>query len=282
VLYGFSMLAPSDCVLYIPQNGTYYNAASTGFLLNADNTPASDMLILPDEIALDAHSDNDSFIFSNYGKEGIVTIKNLTIKGDGSWRTICLPFNVKRIGSVLQNCDIREYSSTLSRQQGDVEILDFTTSVLEMKANVPYIIRNMSGTDIVNPNFGFVKLEGSKQSVYMGISLGGSTSRYFAGSYAQRKETGVHVLEEGSMELSRKSSYTADAFEAIFSFWYKDTDFKVIYTGSSEDDLIDGVSLTPAIAEGEGDWYSLDGSKLSGKPTKAGIYIKNGKKVVIK
>ena len=71
-------------------------------------------------------------------------------------------------------------------------------------------------------------------------------------------------------------------FEAIFSFWYKDTDFKVIYTGSSEDDLIDGVSLTPAIAEGEGDWYSLDGSKLSGKPAKAGIYIQNGKKVVVK
>jgi hypothetical protein len=46
VLYGFSMLAPSDCVLYIPQNGTYYNAGVTGFLLNADNTPASDMLIL--------------------------------------------------------------------------------------------------------------------------------------------------------------------------------------------------------------------------------------------
>ena len=46
VLYGFSMLAPSDCVLYIPQNGTYYNAGVTGFLLNADGTPASDMLIL--------------------------------------------------------------------------------------------------------------------------------------------------------------------------------------------------------------------------------------------
>ena len=29
-------------------------------------------------------------------------------------------------------------------------------------------------------------------------------------------------------------------------------------------------------------WYSLDGSKLSGKPTKKGLYINNGKKVVIK
>jgi hypothetical protein len=29
-------------------------------------------------------------------------------------------------------------------------------------------------------------------------------------------------------------------------------------------------------------WYSLDGRKLSGKPTKSGVYIHNGKKVVIK
>ena len=30
------------------------------------------------------------------------------------------------------------------------------------------------------------------------------------------------------------------------------------------------------------DWYSLDGRKLDGKPTVRGIYINNGKKVVIK
>ena len=31
-----------------------------------------------------------------------------------------------------------------------------------------------------------------------------------------------------------------------------------------------------------GDWYSLDGRKLSAKPTKKGLYINNGKKVVIR
>ncbi|MBO7138890.1 MAG: hypothetical protein J6V92_10550, partial [Bacteroidaceae bacterium] len=46
VLLGFSMLNTSDCVLYIPQNGTYINGGVTGWLANADNTPASDMLIL--------------------------------------------------------------------------------------------------------------------------------------------------------------------------------------------------------------------------------------------
>ena len=29
-------------------------------------------------------------------------------------------------------------------------------------------------------------------------------------------------------------------------------------------------------------WYSLDGRKLNTMPTKKGVYIKNGKKVVIK
>ena len=29
-------------------------------------------------------------------------------------------------------------------------------------------------------------------------------------------------------------------------------------------------------------WYSIDGQKLSGKPTKRGVYIQNGKKVVVK
>lgn len=29
-------------------------------------------------------------------------------------------------------------------------------------------------------------------------------------------------------------------------------------------------------------WFSLDGRKLGGKPAKAGLYIRNGKKVVIK
>jgi hypothetical protein len=29
-------------------------------------------------------------------------------------------------------------------------------------------------------------------------------------------------------------------------------------------------------------WYTLDGVRLSGKPTKKGLYINNGKKIVIK
>ena len=44
-------------------------------------------------------------------------------------------------------------------------------------------------------------------------------------------------------------------------------------------------SLTPIpspTGEGSGAWYSLDGRRLSGMPTQKGIYVRDGKKVVIK
>ena len=42
-------------------------------------------------------------------------------------------------------------------------------------------------------------------------------------------------------------------------------------------------SLTPNPSpKGEGSWYDLQGCRLSGKPTVHGIYINNGKRVVIK
>ena len=38
----------------------------------------------------------------------------------------------------------------------------------------------------------------------------------------------------------------------------------------------------PVKQESDGDWYSLDGRKLQGKPTQKGLYIQNGRTVVVK
>jgi len=50
------------------------------------------------------------------------------------------------------------------------------------------------------------------------------------------------------------------------------------YTGSEPS----AVSSIEVSAEEKGLWYSLDGKRLSGKPTKKGIYVRNGRKVVVK
>ena len=46
-----------------------------------------------------------------------------------------------------------------------------------------------------------------------------------------------------------------------------------------------GISLTPGPSpKGEGSdyWYTIDGRKLSGKPSQRGMYINKGKKIVVK
>lgn len=42
------------------------------------------------------------------------------------------------------------------------------------------------------------------------------------------------------------------------------------------------IDLAPALSEGEGVWYDLQGRKLNGMPATKGLYIMDGKKVVIK
>ena len=43
------------------------------------------------------------------------------------------------------------------------------------------------------------------------------------------------------------------------------------------------ISLTPNPSpQGEGSWYSIDGRKMEGKPTQKGLYINNGRKVMVK
>lgn len=48
------------------------------------------------------------------------------------------------------------------------------------------------------------------------------------------------------------------------------------------DDEITGIDSVESVTTTDNCWYSLDGRMLTDKPAKSGIYIKNGKKVIIK
>ena len=54
---------------------------------------------------------------------------------------------------------------------------------------------------------------------------------------------------------------------------------------SFDDEDATGISLTPSLSpKGEGSdyWYTIDGRKLSGKPSQRGMYINKGKKILVK
>ena len=94
---------------------------------------------------------------------------------------------------------------------------------------------------------------------------------YFSASKQAFYQCNNTVIPKDRAYLALPSEMTANAKQISF----------VIDDGESEVTGI--VSLTPDPSpEGEGDYYSLDGRKLDGKPTTKGIYIHNGRKEVIK
>ena len=78
-----------------------------------------------------------------------------------------------------------------------------------------------------------------------------------------------NVITESQVNIAKSKGWTV--YQKNGKDWEE-------YTGSEPS----AVSSIEVSAEEKGLWYSLDGKRLSGKPTKKGIYVRNGRKVVVK
>ena len=84
-----------------------------------------------------------------------------TLYKDGSWNTICLPFNLDIAGSLLDGdgVTLMTLDGTTSNYSAGTLTLNFTTADA-IQAGKPYIIKwNNTGADIVNPRFIGVTLD---------------------------------------------------------------------------------------------------------------------------
>lgn len=94
----------------------------------------------------------------------------------------------------------------------------------------------------------------------------------------QLSGNGIYVMNgEGDFILAYDMTETLKAYKS-----YIDLGTIAGARLMNKGDVTSVRKLIPALSEAEGDWYLLDGRKLSGKPTRKGLYINNGVKVVIK
>ena len=235
-------------------------------------------------IASFADDADNSTIISNIvlarGGMSDVILADRTLYKDGAWNTICLPFDVTIAGSPLAGADVRELSNA-SFADGELN-LEFS-AVTAIKAGVPYIIKWASGSNISEPTFEGVSL--STELKDKAISLGDGKSVTFKGTYAPvaYAETNKSVLlvgEESILYYPEAGAYT-NAQRAYFQL-------EGLEVGTVESNAIGlrfgdatGIInvLTPAA---DAVYYDLSGRCIKGQPTETGIYIVNGKKVVIK
>ena len=227
------------------------------------------------------------------GKVYEVTLSDRTLYKDGKWNTICLPFDVKIEGSVLDGAVARKLTAatvTDNETIGQTLHLTFGDEVTDsLKAGVPYIIKWEEGDNITDPVFPNVTISNTYEGFDNGVA--GDYRVRFLGTYDKMVygNADKSVLFMGSSNNlyypDGEEQVTLGACRAYFKIGEDDAVNAKGITGF----VIDFGEETTAIHDAEvimqngnaDAWYTVDGIRLSGKPSKKGMYINNGKKVVV-
>jgi len=246
--------------------------------------------VVPATVTLADNSNNSTTINDANGYFADVTLQGRTLYKDGAWNTICLPFNLTLSGSPLDGAIARPLSA--ASISGTTLNLTFGDAVTTLTAGTPYIIKWESGVNIENSVFYGVTIDKTDRSYDNGQSgdirvrflgtykstafdsenksillMGGENMLFYptngAGIGAQRAY--FKIGDDGALPARRLTSFSID-------FGDEGT-----LTGITDRNYDNDNNFCP-----ENAWYSLDGRKLDGKPTRAGLYINNGNIVVIK
>ena len=219
-----------------------------------------------------------------------VTLADRTLYKDGDWNTLCLPFNVKLKGSVLEGATVKKLNGEKSSLEDGKLTLTFEDEKEELTAGIPYIIKWEQGDDITNPVFEGVDISSIRPTEVM--SNDGQVS--FVGQYSsfnivesgatgenEGNKNEILLLSSGNKLGYSKNPRTLHAFRCHFKTYSetKARSFELDF-GDGETTVLTLVNSEKRIVNSE--VYDLQGRKLNGKPTKKGLYIHNGKAVVIK
>ena len=231
-------------------------------------------------ITLANNSDNASVIEANNGKLVNVTLSDRTLYKDGSWNTLCLPFSLTaaQVTNQLDPGSLMTLQSS-SFSNGTLTLTFAPANTIE--AGKPYIIKWTSDSPLESPTFTGVTIANATANVntdkvdFIGI--------YSPLNITEADNTKLYLSKDNTLYYPN-AAMTIGAFRAYFQLkgiTAADLPQSAIVLNFDAEGTTDLNSLTPALSQGEG-VYTLDGRKLNAMPTQKGVYIVNGKKVVIK
>ena len=247
------------------------------------------------DIALNNNADNTALLTENESSLCNVTLADRTLYKDGSWNTLCLPFDVNISGSVLDGDNVQVMTLNDAEFSGGTLTLNFTPATT-IEAGKPYIIKwDETGDDLVNPVFSGVTVGSSETTpveitgvisftgTYAPVSIEaeGDRTKLFMGA------TNTLYYPNAAMTIGCQRAYFQLA-EGITAGDINSSVNAIVMNFDGETTSIDHITWSTAngqwsMVNGQrsmvnGQWHSLDGRKLQGQPTRRGIYIKDGKK----
>ena len=275
-------------------SGVTYYASNTTVTLTYSGS--SETFTMPDcdVIPLLNGFDNSSVIDNHNSETVSIVLSGRTLYKDGDWNTLCLPFSLTEeqiAASPLAGAEARTLSSA-SYADGELT-LNFSETVQTLTAGTPYIIRWEKANDyvddnehnIVNPTFSGVTVDNTARNVETAnVTFTGTydtmsfdednRSLLFlgAGNTLYYPQTGAHI--NACRAYFQLNGISASDLSA--------RNVKMFFGDESPTDGVGEVQGSQFKVQGEDTWYDLNGRRLSGKPTQKGIYVNNGRKVVMK
>lgn len=242
-------------------------------------------------ITLANGTSNATVIADNDGRLANVTLADRTLKKNGYWNTLCLPFSLSDseiAGSPLANATIMEMQTSTSLANG-VLTLNFAT-VTAIEAGKPYLIKWNKAADYEGHEANYDIVE----PTLMGVTIASTTPTEvtstdgkvtFVGQYSpfaidSNNKDRVLMLGSGNKIGYSKNDRTLKCFRAHFMI--NDVTAVREFNMNFDNDNVTGIVEVNGVKEVNGvndnSWYTIDGRKVA-NPTK-GLYIINGKKVV--
>ena len=314
-------------------SGVTYYASNTTVTLTYSGS--SETFTMPDcdVIPLLNGFDNSSVISSHDGETVNVVLAGRTLYKDGSWNTLCLPFNLDVLSDIKNNEENPLHGATIMKfdtelwynangenvvdeyaegchcsgqiENGNLYLYFFKTMEgnygysSNIAAGEPVLVKcDGDGTNnIVNPVFTGVTI--SKYTGWMNQTTDEGSDDYthdgnvtFKSTYApitfDAADRSVLFMGSNNTLYYPRPGASIGAFRAYFQLNgisasdLSARNVKMFFGDESPTDGVGEVQGSKFKVQGEDTWYDLDGRRLSGKPTQKGIYVNNGRKVVMK
>ncbi|MCR5151660.1 MAG: C10 family peptidase [Prevotella sp.] len=221
----------------------------------------------------------------------------LTTGGKG-WLPLVIPFNVSSVTELRSGKEtaIDWYHNTTDKEKDfwvmeltgyDNNILTFTPAEV-ITADKTYII-GMPGQEwgADNCHTGIpIVFKGTDQSLVASMSQAVTIDNYeMRGVIMTTTTDNAYTINDEGTAFVKTQTATIDPFRAYITET-EPTDTDILYIGIPFGDKIVATEINTIINRengtkcGDNCYYTIDGIRLSGKPSKKGIYIINGKKVV--
>jgi hypothetical protein len=169
----------------------------------------------------------------------------------------------------------------------DVELPEDLTANIVKRGATNELISQPIGSQTVKANNG-VMLEGKQDTEYeltalsataLGNDYAGNLLEPVVSSKHYAAGQGYFILKDGAFHAIADNSASVPSCKAVLHLTGAGANARVI-TFLSDD--VTGITTTNFTNFTNGEFYDLNGRKLQGIPTKKGVYIMNGRKVVVK